>query len=269
MFVLMDRLDGIGAHDLTATLLYVRQSPDPVTAEDAAQALGVHRSVARGRLERLLRAGLLESRFSRRSGRTGPGAGRPAKLYSAAPESEALEIPDRRLPVLVARLLDEVPAEGREEALRRAGEDFGRHLAGTAGLLPARRWEDGLEHACSAVRSLGFHAVVDRLEGDTAVINTSTCPLRPLVTERPEAAHLDRGMWAGLVESSLAGTRAETIDCETDSCLNRSEACSVVIRLQRADSRDHPDPRAAPPSTGRASRRWRGFPRRRNGSPPA
>jgi predicted ArsR family transcriptional regulator len=229
----MDRLDAIGGRELRATLLFVRGSAEPVSADDAASALGVHRSVARNRLERLLRAGLVESAFARRTGRSGPGAGRPAKLYSAAPEPAALELPPRRFPALVARLLDEVPAEGREDALRHAGEDFGRELARAAGLRPRARLDDGLERVCAAVRSLGFQATLDSVDGDTAVIGTPTCPLRPLVAERVEAAHIDRGMWAGLVERGVRGAHAESVECETHSCLDGGENCSVVIRVRR------------------------------------
>ena len=233
----MDRLDGIGEPELRAALLYVRGSDTPVTADDAAIALGVHRSVARARLERLARTGLLDTAFARRSGRSGPGAGRPAKLYSAAPESEILEFPPRHLSVLVARLLDELPVEGRDEALRRVGEDFGRELARAAGLRSTLRTADGLERVCSAMRALGFQASLDRIEDKRAVIGSPTCPLRPLVAERAEAAHIDRGMWAALVECALRGVRAEAVDCETHSCLEGREACSVVIHLRRLRSR--------------------------------
>lgn len=229
----MERLDAIGESGLRDALLFVRGARDPVSADDAAAALGVHRSVARGRLERLLEAGLLEASFARRSGRAGPGAGRPAKLYAPGPETRALEFPSRRLPELVARLLDEVPADGREQALRGAGEGFGRDLARAAGLRPSARARDGLERVCAAVRSLGFHATLDRVEGDAAVINTPTCPLRPLVTERPEAAQIDRGMWAGLVEKGLRGVQAESVECETHACLDDRESCAVIIRLRR------------------------------------
>lgn len=240
----MNRLDAIGGSELRQALVYVRGSSVPVTADDAPAALEVHRSVARGRLERLVDAGLLETSFARRSGRTGPGAGRPAKLYSTAPETQALEFPPRHLAGLVGRLLDEIPAFGRDEALRRAGEDFGRSLARTAGLQPSTRAEEGLENVCGAVRSLGFHAGLDGYDGDTAVIGTPTCPLRPLVAERPEAALIDRGMWAGLVESGIAGARAESVECETHSCLEGRASCAVVIRLQRRAAT-----RGAPPST--------------------
>jgi predicted ArsR family transcriptional regulator len=232
----LDQFDAINSAGLRAAFLYVRGSRAPVTADDAAEALGVHRSVARSRLERLLQAGLLDTFSQRRSGRSGPGAGRPAKQYFAAPESESLEFPPRHLPALVSRLIDELPADGREAALRHAGEDFGRDLARRARLWPRARVEDGLEAACSAVRSLGFQASIERVDGDTATIITPTCPLRPLVAERLEAAYVDRGMWAGLVERAVRGVRAETVECESHSCLDDGAACSVVLRLRRDDS---------------------------------
>lgn len=239
----MDRLDAIGESELREALLFVRASAQPVTADEAAEALHVHRSVARGRLERLVRTGVVETSFARRSGRSGPGAGRPAKLYAAAPESQALELPARHLPELVSRLLDELPADGREDALRAAGEAFGRDLARAAGLRPSPRVEDGLERVCAAMRSLGFQAALAEVDGDRAVIGTPTCPLRPLVSERPEAALIDRGMWAGLVEKGIRGVRAETVECETHSCLDGRESCAVVLRLRPSASRN------APPST--------------------
>jgi predicted ArsR family transcriptional regulator len=232
----MNRLDAIGSPELRAALLFVRGAPQPVTADEAALALDVHRSVARSRLERLVLAGLVETTFARRNGRTGPGAGRPAKQYAAAPESEALELPARHLPALVSRLLDVLPSEHREAALRRAGEDFGRDLARSARLVAQESVEDGLEAVCAAVRSLGFQARLDALDGDHASISTPTCPLRPLVAERVEVAHVDRGMWAGLVECGLDGARAEAVECETQSCLEGHEACQVLIRL-RTDAR--------------------------------
>lgn len=232
----MDRLDAIGSAELRAALLYVRGCAHPVTADQLSLALGIHRSVARSRLERLVLGGLLEVSFAHRGTRRGPGAGRPAKHYAAAPESDAIELPVRHLPALVSRLLDELPSDDREAALRRAGEDFGRDLARSAGLEQRAGVRAGLESVCAAVRSLGFQARLDEIEGDTAAISTPTCPLRPLVAQRAEVAHVDRGMWAGLIECGLRGARADAVECETRSCLERHESCRVVIRL-RTDAR--------------------------------
>ena len=53
----------------------------PVSRDDVAGALGLARATAAFHLDRLVADGLLDIHFERRSGRTGPGAGRPAKLY--------------------------------------------------------------------------------------------------------------------------------------------------------------------------------------------
>src|SRR5919204_1221120 len=93
-------LDAVADPGLRAALLFARSQAEPITADDAAAALGVHRNVARGRLDRLAAAGLLEVSFERRTGRTGPGAGRPAKIYRVAPETSAVEFPPRRFGAL-------------------------------------------------------------------------------------------------------------------------------------------------------------------------
>jgi predicted ArsR family transcriptional regulator len=235
----MDRLSAIADPELREALLVARGAAAPVTADDAAAALGVHRNVARARLDRLAAAGLLEVSFERRTGRSGPGAGRPAKVYAVAPETEALEFPPRRLTALAGVLLDELPARGRRAALRRAGERFGRELAGAARLEAAASVRIGVERVCAAVRSLGFQASVERVDADAdeVVIATATCPLRPLVTERPEAAEIDRGMWAALLERGVRGVRAAEVACETHDCLRHDAGCSVVLRIRRQTAR--------------------------------
>src|SRR5438132_13929471 len=91
----MHRLDAIGDRQLRETLLFARAQALPVTADEVAAAQGIHRNVARGRLERLAEAGLLIASFERRTRRTGAGAGRPAKTHPAAPELAAIEFPER------------------------------------------------------------------------------------------------------------------------------------------------------------------------------
>src|SRR5436853_488366 len=53
------------------------------------------RSVASFHLDKLVDAGVVAVRFERTSGRTGPGAGRPSKLYRLADEELAASIPER------------------------------------------------------------------------------------------------------------------------------------------------------------------------------
>jgi predicted ArsR family transcriptional regulator len=227
----MNRFDGLGDAGLRDTLFYVLATPEPVTADDAAAALRIHRTVARSRLERLLRAGLVETRFARRNGRAGPGAGRPSKLYAPAPEGRPLEFPPRRLATLVGRLLQEIPDQRRQRVLRQVGADYGGELARAADVPPAARPREGLEAVCAGLRSLGFPAVVEEVGPTTALISAAACPLRPLVREHPDAAELDRGMWAGLVEHGVRGLAAADVACGTDGCCDSGGACRVTLTL--------------------------------------
>ena len=61
----MDVLDVIGDPELRETLLAVRRRPRAASISEIADATGVHRNVARRRLERLVAAGLLSASFER------------------------------------------------------------------------------------------------------------------------------------------------------------------------------------------------------------
>ena len=75
--------------------LYRLAAERAIGRDEAADALGIPRTTAAFHLDRLADAGLLTVSYVRRSGRTGPGAGRPAKLYVAAAAELAVTIPER------------------------------------------------------------------------------------------------------------------------------------------------------------------------------
>jgi predicted ArsR family transcriptional regulator len=203
----MDRLSAVGDPGLRSALSFVRGSEGAVTADELAEHAVIHRNVARGRLERLAAAGLLEAEFAR--GRGGPGAGRPAKTYRAAPELAAIEFPAHHYEDLVGLL-----AEGRTD-LHDVGAAFGRRLANAAGLRRGRSLDD----VCAGLRRLGFQATRE----DDAIV-TPTCPLRPLVAAQPQLATLDEGMWTGLV-----GGRAS---CTVEGCLDATSPCRIRVLIQ-------------------------------------
>jgi predicted ArsR family transcriptional regulator len=229
----MDHLAAVGDPELREALLFARSHARPVTADELAQKIAVHRNVARSRLERLGEAGLLAVSYERRTGRSGPGAGRPAKTYSVLPQLESIEFPADPSEPVAALLVDALVARAGDEPLREVGVEFGRELARSARLRPAKRLATGFERVCDAVRRLGYQASLEHADESGAVIATPTCPLRPLVRARPEAVEIDRGMWAGLASCALDGVDVGEVRCETRDCFDDHASCKVVFELAR------------------------------------
>lgn len=73
----------------------VASSGDWVSRDAAAGALGLERGTAAHHLDRLVADGLLVVDYQRLSGRTGPGAGRPSKLYRRAAREFGVSLPPR------------------------------------------------------------------------------------------------------------------------------------------------------------------------------
>lgn len=226
-----DPLQAVGVPELREALLFVRARQRPVSADELAAAQGIHRNVARRRLDRLAEAGLLDSHSQRLTGRSGPGAGRPAKIYTPAPETRAIEFPARHHDALVSLLLDALPERSRSRRLRDAGIGFARRLLDAAGIAPVVDRRRGLERLCQSLGTLGFNARIESVDAEKAVLVSPTCPLRPIVVAHPEAAQLDRAMWCGLAAGAVAGVSAEDVSCETRHCLDDHDSCTIILRL--------------------------------------
>jgi predicted ArsR family transcriptional regulator len=232
----MERLDALTNEKLRTTLLFVRSRARPVTVDDVAHAIGAPRSAARWRLEKLAAAGLLATGFERRSGRSGPGAGRPAKTYAAAVETKQVEFPPRRYETLVALILADLPRRGRAARLSRIGVSFGEELARAARLRPASTLATAGERLCRGLGGLGFHASLECVADDAAVVVTATCPLRPLVLESAEAQAIDRGMWRALVAAVAEDRSAAGIRCRTENCFDRDSPCRIRLTFRPGGS---------------------------------
>src|SRR5215212_12188907 len=74
---------------------FVGAQDHPVSRDEVAEGGGVSRSAAAFHLDRLVDEGLLETEYRRLSGRRGPGAGRPAKLYRRAARQFDVTLPER------------------------------------------------------------------------------------------------------------------------------------------------------------------------------
>jgi predicted ArsR family transcriptional regulator len=233
----VNRLDALGDPELRGTFLFVRSRARAITADEAARELGVPRSAARWRLERLAAARLVVVGYERRSGKRGPGAGRPAKTYAAAAETEAIEFPRRRYETLLRLLVAGTPRRGRAARLAEVGYAFGLELGRAAQLRRGVLGPAALERMCRALGGLGFHAALESVSQDGAVILTATCPLRPLVVADPDLRPIDAGMWRGLVAAAAGPDAASRVRCGTHDCVERDAPCRVELDFSRPAGR--------------------------------
>jgi predicted ArsR family transcriptional regulator len=195
-----DRVGGSGVlgslADPTRMSLYefVAGSAEAVGRDEAAAAVGIARQTAAYHLDRLAADGLLEVDFVRRTGRTGPGAGRPAKLYRPTNRELEITVPPRRY-LLAARVFLEAVAAGGggpglAESARRIGATMGR-----AGLMTALD-EAGYEPDRSIdneIRFLNcpFHALAETNREITCGMNLELVKGIIEGAGHPGAAHLE------------------------------------------------------------------------------
>ncbi len=128
-------LAGLGDRLRRALYRYVVERGEPVSREDAADAVGISRPLAAYHLDKLIDDGLLDARYQRRGGRRGPGAGRPAKHYVRADRQIELSLPARDYAVLAELLAGAVEADSSgtaQAALNRAASTLGTELGAEA-----------------------------------------------------------------------------------------------------------------------------------------
>jgi predicted ArsR family transcriptional regulator len=170
---------GIGAladDTRRALYTYVAGQRAPVGREQAATALGLALHTASFHLDRLVSEGLLETEYRRLSGRTGPGAGRPSKLYRRAAREITVSLPPRRydlvgeiLATAVDRAGQGVPLEqSLEECAREEGLNAGRDSGGAATLgalaavLESQGYEPTLHDDTVGLANCPFDALARR-----------------------------------------------------------------------------------------------------------
>jgi predicted ArsR family transcriptional regulator len=127
-----------------ALYLFVADSAESVSREQAAAAVGVQKTLAAFHLDKLADEGLLEFEFKRLTGRTGPGAGRPAKLYRRSARQVEVSLPRREYDLagaLLASAIDAAETSGRtvRKELERSSFEFGRTMGEEAQARAGRR----------------------------------------------------------------------------------------------------------------------------------
>lgn len=177
----------------------------PVSRDEAADAVGVPRTTVAFHLDKLATEGLLEVVYERRTGRTGPGAGRPSKLYRRAPDHIAVSLPERRYELAARLLADafheaETAGQSPRAVLHRRARELGKELGRTTRAGHA----DGDDHA-AAMRTLHDFGFEPRQAGGADEVVLVNCPFRSLAERHTE---LVCGMNLCLVDGILDGLAA-------------------------------------------------------------
>lgn len=184
---------------------HVAADPGEVGRDAAAEAVGVSRSLAAFHLDKLVEAGLLAVSFRRLSGRTGPGAGRPAKVYRRAEGEHTVSVPPRSYGA-AGRLLAEV--------VESAGLD--RELQAAARAAGAADPDAGADDLVEVLRDRGYQPF---WEGGT--LRLRNCPFHTLAAEFPA---LVCGMNLALIEGLASGQWSPAMDpCPGGCCVALSK----------------------------------------------
>jgi predicted ArsR family transcriptional regulator len=223
-----DRVAGVAslAEPLRRALYrFVVTREEAVSKDEAAAAMGVARSVAAFHLDRLVADGLLTAEFRRLSGRQGPGAGRPAKLYRRAEGELSVSLPARRYDLaahLLAAAVDEATRTGMPVApaltriARQEGRRLGERARAAAGKRPSRRAL--IDASLAVLEQQGYEP---RAHGDEVVL--ANCPFHALVDEQ-------RDLVCGMNRDLLGGMTAAVGDDVFAARLKPSdETCCVRL----------------------------------------
>ncbi len=200
--------------------LFVCAQPDPVSRELAADSPGTRAAPGEVPPRRLERDGLLDSFYARVSGRSGPGAGRPAKLYRRTDREIAVSLPDREYQ-LAGRLMADAIAESAEtgtpviEALHRLAHTYGRHLGDAAvGDHPPRTARAALDLAVETLTGNGYEP---RPDGRPHLM--ANCPFHALAQAQTQlVCQMNHALIGGLTDALGPHRPVAELDPAPDRC---------------------------------------------------
>ncbi|TDD19996.1 transcriptional regulator [Actinomadura sp. KC06] len=180
---------------------FVAAQDRDVGRNEAAEAAGVARTLAAFHLDKLVGAGLLEAGSRRLTGRSGPGAGRPAKVYRVSGAERAVSVPARDYRTAAGLLAEAAEMAGLDMEVQDAARRKGRSLRGPSGSCGGL---DGVEEVLSA---RGYGPVRDE---DGGVVRMRNCPFRAVADQFPPlVCGLNLALLEGLAEGSQVRMRMD------------------------------------------------------------
>jgi predicted ArsR family transcriptional regulator len=225
----------------------VRGAGRPVSRDQAADATGISRSLAAFHLDKLVDRGLLRFEYARPEGRTGPGAGRPSKVYEPSGVEVEVSIPERQHDVIGKLLVDSILAEpGRSERAevaasvaaaegRRIGEEVRRDL---------RMRPPGTERALVAAADILRERGYEPYPAEGGSLRLRNCPFHAVARHAPElVCRMNREFIDGIVR----GIGNRTLEAALEPTPGQ---CCVVLRPRPRNGGSTTPPEGAgnPPS---------------------
>lgn len=193
-----------------------------VGRNEAAEAAGVARTVAAFHLDKLVAAGLLEVGSRRLTGRSGPGAGRPAKVYRRSAGERGVSVPPRDYRTVAGVLAEAAETAGLDAEVRDAARRRGRELGAGAGRC------GGLDGLAGMLAERGYEPVPD---GGAGVLRMRNCPFGAVAEAFPP---LVCGMNLALLEGLVEGARGVRVRMDP-----RPGWCCVAAEAVEAPSKNN------------------------------
>jgi predicted ArsR family transcriptional regulator len=198
-----DLASSLGDATRRGIYISIREAPEAMTTAEIAQLFSIHPNVARHHLHRLVEDGFLSVTEKRRGDKQGPGAGRPAKHYTATAKEVQLQFPARRydlLAELLVRVIQRLAPDDASAAAEAVGREYGRELAAEIGLPDDNGFEAAATAVARAMIGMGFDTEA-KTDGHTLV--TSFCPFGDTAVNYPEiVCKLDQGIVKGLMAAA-------------------------------------------------------------------
>ena len=204
---------------------YVAYRQRDVSRDEAAKAVKISRALAAFHLDKLVAEGLLEASFRRLSGREGPGAGRPSKLYRPSARELEVSLPQRSYKLAGRILATAMEATATETnrllapTARAIGEEIGRDAKARSGARPGKK-----RLVAGIMAALADNGYEPSQEGGE--IRLRNCPFHYLANEHRQ---LVCGMNLALLEGVVAGVDVPGVKPRLDP---KPGMCCVAIKLR-------------------------------------
>ncbi len=216
---------------------YVRDCEHPAGRDQAAAATNISRTLSAYHMDKLVEAGLLTASYARPPGRSGPGAGRPAKIYRMATGDLTLSVPPRAYELLARLLVSSVDHDSTgavQEAINAAAYDTGRRIGA-----------DTDRNLMTVLNGCGYQP----RSTDEGEIELSNCPFHALAQEN-QGIVCDLNL--NLIQGVLDGDAQD--DARAELVFKPNRCCITIHNAQPATSTD-PNKATSADTNKAASRR--------------